>query len=153
MNTQPYRVGLLLLGEYPMIAFSMAIEPLRMANRISGRCCYEWQVITPDGMPAMASNGLVLNPDAELSDDLQLDLLLICGGSDIHEVTSAETCVWLRRLALRGPVRSTCGSFARRTAIRLRKSGRGVFAKTFTIACMSCRSICRRFANARMTSL
>ena len=41
-----------------MIAFTSAIEPLRLANRAAGRALYEWRLYSADGAPVPASNGI-----------------------------------------------------------------------------------------------
>ena len=47
-----------LLPNFTMIAFAMAIEPLRIANRMAGKQAYRWSLISLDGTPAVASNGI-----------------------------------------------------------------------------------------------
>ena len=56
------RYAFLTLPDYSMIALTNAIEPLRMANRVSGQNAYEWLVVSSDGVPVTASNGLMLTP-------------------------------------------------------------------------------------------
>ena len=34
-----------------MIAFTSAVEPLRLANRASGKELYRWRLFSPDGKP------------------------------------------------------------------------------------------------------
>ena len=43
------RYVFLLLPNYSMIALSSAIEPLRVANRASGRTLYRWTLASMDG--------------------------------------------------------------------------------------------------------
>ena len=62
------RYAFLTLPDYSMIALTNAIEPLRMANRVSGQSAYEWLVVSPDGEPVTASNGLMLTPTWRLAD-------------------------------------------------------------------------------------
>ena len=50
----------LTLPNYSLIALSNAIEPLRMANQLTGQNAYECSVVTLDGQPVAASNGLQL---------------------------------------------------------------------------------------------
>lgn len=57
-----------LLPNFTMIAFAMAIEPLRIANRMSGKQAYRWSLVSLDGLPAQASNGIRLNVDMSLKD-------------------------------------------------------------------------------------
>ena len=47
-----------------MIAFAGAVEPLRLANRMSGRTLYEWEVVSDGGAPVAASNGVVIQAGA-----------------------------------------------------------------------------------------
>ena len=49
------------LPNFTMIAFTNAIEVLRMANYLSGQPLYRWSVISPDGGPVTASNGLTVD--------------------------------------------------------------------------------------------
>ena len=49
-----------------MIALSNAVEPLRMANSISGQLAYEWSIVSLDGAPVVSSNGQSLSPTKSL---------------------------------------------------------------------------------------
>ncbi|HAO58314.1 MAG TPA: AraC family transcriptional regulator, partial [Alphaproteobacteria bacterium] len=57
-NETAQRIGFLLLNEFSLLAFASAIEPLRSANRQSGRELYQWVIASTDGTPAAASNGV-----------------------------------------------------------------------------------------------
>ena len=61
------RYAFLTLPHYSMIALTNAIEPLRMANRVSGHVAYEWVVASLDGEPAVASNGMMITPTIRLA--------------------------------------------------------------------------------------
>ncbi len=80
------RYGFLLLNNYSMIALSAAIEPLRMANRLSGHKLYEWKTFTLDGQLISASNGLTLEAEGVLEKANNLDALFVCGGINITDV-------------------------------------------------------------------
>ena len=54
----PQQIGFLLLPHFSMIAFASAVESLRLANRTSSRALYAWTLITRDGQPVKASNGI-----------------------------------------------------------------------------------------------
>ena len=49
------------LPNFTMIAFTNAIEVLRMANYLSGQTLYRWSIVSPDGGPVTASNGLAVD--------------------------------------------------------------------------------------------
>jgi AraC family transcriptional regulator, glycine betaine-responsive activator len=95
-------IGFLTLSNYSMIALTNALEACRMANYVSGREIYTWSVLTLNGTPALASNGLFLNPTRRLAETEGLDLLMVCGGIDVRRAVSRATCEALRRAARRG---------------------------------------------------
>ncbi len=117
-----HSLAFLTLPRYSMIACVNGIEVLRMANRLSGRDAYAWDVVTPDGAPAPASNGLTLQPTVALSAIARPDLLLACGGVDVRESVDGRVIAALRRLAREGvPLGSLCtGAFALASAGLLR---------------------------------
>jgi transcriptional regulator GlxA family with amidase domain len=87
-----------------MIAFSSAVEPLRIANRVSGGELYRWVVLSPDGNPAQASNGIAVNVDAAIgeyepanSGTSHCDMILVCGGVGSERYKDAALYAWLRR--------------------------------------------------------
>ena len=106
--------GFVTLPNYSLIACANAIEALRMANRVSARNAYRWQVLTPDGAPARASNGMSLTPTAPLGGARSLDIVFVCGGLDVRRSTGRGVLSALRRLAREQvPLGALCtGSFA-----------------------------------------
>lgn len=99
VNAPLQHVGFLLVPKFSMIAFTSAVEPLRMANQLSGKELYRWSVLTLDGQPVAASNGLQLLPDAALA-DLATDcsLLFVCAGIDVHQAAERSVLSALRKL-------------------------------------------------------
>lgn len=98
-SARPIRLGFLLVPEYSMIAFASAIEPLRMANRLSSRELYQWTTYTVDGGPVEASNGLELRPDAAISEAAGLNTLFVCSGLEVERGCDRNTLSWLKRLS------------------------------------------------------
>ena len=62
------RIGFWTLPNYSMIALSNALEGCRMANYVTGREVYTWQVLSLDGTATPASNGLSLTPTRAVAD-------------------------------------------------------------------------------------
>lgn len=54
-----------------------AVEALRSANFILGKDAYEWQMVSHDGQPVAASNGIVLEAAASIADDIDTDYLFV----------------------------------------------------------------------------
>ncbi len=85
-NIKAARYGFLLLPNYSMIAFSSAIEVLRMANRLRKEELYEWPIYSMAGEPVHASNGLLITPDGHINQAQDLDALFVCSGIRVAKV-------------------------------------------------------------------
>ena len=104
-DSKPEHFGFLQVPNYSMIAFSSAIEPLRMANRDAGKELYRWSVYTIDGLPEKASNGLEVTPDESIDNATDMSILFVCGGSDIADAWTKQLQFSLRRIAKRTNIR------------------------------------------------
>lgn len=94
--SRPHRFVFLLVPNYSMIAFSTAVESLRMANRMSGKILYEWKVATRDGTPVAASNGLEVKVHLSLDHCHNADYLFVCGGVDIDQAVDQDLITKLK---------------------------------------------------------
>ncbi|GAB7540312.1 GlxA family transcriptional regulator [Burkholderia sp. 22PA0099] len=107
--------GFLTLPDFSMIAFTSAVEVLRMANYVGRAEHYRWSIYSLDGGPVQASNGIAVRPTLPLDLDGPLpDVLIVCGGVRIREVVDARTREALGALAERGlPLGGICtGAYA-----------------------------------------
>ncbi|MBT4890461.1 MAG: GlxA family transcriptional regulator [Rhodospirillales bacterium] len=98
----PQRLGFLLVPQFPMLSFTAAVEPLRSANRMSGRELYAWDIISFDGEPVSSSSGIALMPDYGISDIDNHPALIVCAGIDPQEYQERTALSWLRQLARHG---------------------------------------------------
>jgi AraC family transcriptional regulator, glycine betaine-responsive activator len=108
------RYAFLTLPRYSMIALANAVEPLRMANIITGQTVYEWAIVSLDGLPTPASNGLQLSPTVSLEQAGPLDIFFVCGGVNVQQAVSPKVLAALKRLAERRvPLGALCtGGYA-----------------------------------------
>ncbi|GGO84662.1 protein GbdR [Marinobacterium nitratireducens] len=95
-------IGFLLLNNFTMISLASAIEPLRMANQLSGKELYNWYTLTEDGAPVQASDGIRITPDAAMTDALELDTIIVAGGVNITRSYSKRELSWLQAMARKG---------------------------------------------------
>lgn len=95
---EPHQVTILLLERFAMIAFSSTVEPLREANWVAGRPVFEWQVVSHDGRPVRASNGLAIEVDKSIKDVRFCPTVIVCSSFDPHLYTTPGMLSWLRRL-------------------------------------------------------
>ncbi|TLY62986.1 MAG: GlxA family transcriptional regulator [Gammaproteobacteria bacterium] len=91
--------GFLTLRQFSMIAFTNAIEPLRMANYLAEETIYRWSVYSLDAEPVAASNGLTVAQTQRLDESDLPDILFVCGGVDVQHAVDDALTHFLRRLA------------------------------------------------------
>ncbi|ASA54604.1 GlxA family transcriptional regulator [Vibrio gazogenes] len=93
------RIGFLLLNNFTMIALASAVEPLRMANQLSGKELYDWYTITEDGESVAASDGITVTPDISINAAPKLDTLIVVGGVNITRSYTRRQVSWVQSLA------------------------------------------------------
>ena len=98
------QIGFLLLPRFSMMALSSALEPLRMANTISERPLYAWTVLSEDGNPVEASNGMENLVNGNVNSTQRLPMVAVCASYDPHLFATHNTGMWLRRQARHGAI-------------------------------------------------
>ena len=103
----PECIGFLVVPDFSMIAFTSAVEPLRLANRASGRTLYEWRVMSQDGEAVSASNGVSISPDSALTARLDGDgpmfsAIVLCSGVGAENYKSPAVSAFLHRVDRQG---------------------------------------------------
>src|SRR5690606_24412703 len=101
-NRVAQSIGFLLLDNFTLISLASAVEPLRMANQLSGKELYRWHTLTLDGQPVEASDGLKITPDASLHGAPPLHAVIVGGGGDIQHSVKREHIGWLQMQARQG---------------------------------------------------
>lgn len=87
----------LLLENFSHLAFSCALEPLRIANLVSGRDLYRWSLASVDGISARCSNGSVTLVDRGLQPMGHADRLFVLSGIHVQQSTTPAVLNYLRR--------------------------------------------------------
>lgn len=95
-------IGFLLVPDFSMIAFTAAVEPLRLANHLSGRELYRWVLLSRDGGCERASNGIGVCVDYAIADAPPLPTIMLCSGVNGHWYEDRSVFSWLRRVAAQG---------------------------------------------------
>lgn len=97
-----YHFGFLATPGFSLIAYSAAIDMLRMANHLQGTKLYTWDTLTPEDGCVNSSNGLEINPDRRLQDVDNFEILFVCGGTNTPDAWSESIGQWLRQLDNKG---------------------------------------------------
>lgn len=115
--SQPQHIVFVLVGEFSHLAFSNALEPLRIANRESGEALYRWSLMAEGGAVATSSSGIRMMVDHDLDALPRCDAVFLVTGNDMRAHISRPLLALLRRARAAGV---TLGTFC---------SGAYVFAK------------------------
>jgi transcriptional regulator GlxA family with amidase domain len=100
MSARPVTCVLfVLLDQFTLISLASAVEPLRMANQLSGQELYRWYTASIDGAPIWASDGVPITPDSAVGTAPSADSVLVCGGTGIQNTVTPELVKWLRAQA------------------------------------------------------
>ncbi|MGH8760484.1 MAG: GlxA family transcriptional regulator [Burkholderiales bacterium] len=93
----PEEIHFLLLPEFSVMGFVSALEPLRVANRFRGNL-YRWHILSADGGPVTASNGMSLNAEGSFEAVTSADTLFVMAGFNPLDYYTPAMGAWLRRL-------------------------------------------------------
>jgi transcriptional regulator GlxA family with amidase domain len=102
--TRPQQIGFLLLNEFSMLAFASALEPLRAANRQTNRDLFNWVIASPGGTVAIASNGVEVRADGDLTILQECRMVFVCAGVNVRGNTDRNVLNLIRRLDRNGAV-------------------------------------------------
>lgn len=98
-SVQTERIGFLLIPEFSMISFAAVVDPLRMANRLSGKPLYEWFFYGPHDEPVRCSNGVEVKPTRMMDDTQGINTMIVVAGINAHLVDEKPIFKWLRQLS------------------------------------------------------
>ena len=102
VEAPPFYVCYLLIPDFPLMTYAAAVEPLRSANRLTGRTLYQWSVVTPSGEPTKSSSGMTVVPDLGVERIGRPNLVLVCAGTGVEHYRHQRTYAALRALARSG---------------------------------------------------
>ncbi|MDS9469244.1 GlxA family transcriptional regulator [Paracoccus sp. MBLB3053] len=89
-SDQPLSVTILVLPDASLMSLAATLDPMRAANRISGRKPYRWRVVSMDGQPVATSCGLAMQVDGAFQSQDECDLLIVVAAFNIaRHATSA----------------------------------------------------------------
>lgn len=99
----------LLTDNFSHLAFSCSLEPLRIANLVSGKTLYRWSLASPDGVSATCSNGSVTLVNQGMERLRHVDRLFVISGIHVQQATTPEILSFLRRERAAGtPIGAIC---------------------------------------------
>jgi len=97
-----HKIAFFMAPNFSFVAFSSAVEPLRLANRVANSNLYGWACFSTDGAAVTASNGVSINVDGAFDDCHGFPIIIVCGGAEIHDHIDPKMISRLRRLSSHG---------------------------------------------------
>jgi transcriptional regulator GlxA family with amidase domain len=101
-HAPPQRFDFFLAPRFSLLTFAAAVEPLRVANWLVGRELYSWCLISQDGAPCLAANGIPIPADAAVADVVRSKVLILCASVGMHVYREKNVIAWVRRLGRSG---------------------------------------------------
>ena len=98
----PETIGFLLAPRFSMLAFTCAVEPLRVANRLAQRELYQWQTVSIEGRPVVASNRMSVVADRSIRETVDYTRVVVCAGFEPESLYEERITRWLRQLGRAG---------------------------------------------------
>ncbi|MEM9270971.1 MAG: AraC family transcriptional regulator, partial [Pseudomonadota bacterium] len=102
MSEAPQHFVFLLLERFTLLAFSSAVEPLRLANQNLDKTVYTWTIASESGGPVASSAGISIAADHGLTEVPRDSTIIVCGGLNIKAAITKPVLTWLRREERRG---------------------------------------------------
>ena len=100
-----------LVEEFSHLAFSCAVEPLRIANFLSGEKLYEWSLASLNGIDAKSSNEVVTQVQHSFQTVPQCDQLFVLSGLHMQDHVSPDVLNLIRHSSRHGtPVGGLCSA-------------------------------------------
>ncbi len=95
---RPLKCAVLVLDECNTLSFAAAVDPMRAANRLAGRCAFDWDYIGATDQLPMLTSGLTV-PTTPLSRLESCDLLIVVAGFQLARHATPSLLAGLRRIA------------------------------------------------------
>ncbi len=102
MEKSTEHIVFFLLRDFSHIAFSCAIEPLRIANLEAGAELYSWSLASENGVEETCSNGTITRVDGSFEEMQPRERLFIISGIHVEQHTTRTILDYVRATLSRG---------------------------------------------------
>ncbi len=99
---EPYEVAVVVVPRYSQLTLAAVIEPMRMANTVSGRNLYSWRLASDSGVDVASSSGFTLSIGDDIGDIARCDALFVLASYEPRRFASPRLLAFLRRISKTG---------------------------------------------------
>jgi len=89
----------LLVPGFTLLAFSSAVDPLRIANQLSQQPLYQWRLMSETGAPVASSSGISVCVDAPIETMERSVRAFVCAGNPAQAATAPRVVSAIQRHA------------------------------------------------------
>lgn len=97
----PLSVTILVFSGSSLMSLASTVDPIRAANRVTGRTCFNWRIVTADGEPAVSSSGLPVAPASRFDPSVCGDVLIVVAGFGVTSYQRHPVLAGMRRARTR----------------------------------------------------
>ncbi|AHK44315.1 putative AraC family transcriptional regulator [Ensifer adhaerens OV14] len=119
-------VVVVVLPESSIMSLASVLDPMRAANRVSGRQVFRWRLLSADGEPVILTCGIPIAVDGTFSLPLEGDVLLAIGGFNLDRhvgrrfIATLQECA--RHFGIVAGIESGCWLLGRSGLLNGRKA-------------------------------
>lgn len=98
----PCDVVVLVASKYSQLTLAALVEPMRMANTVSGRELYRWALCSDGAQKVDSSSGFTIEIERDIASVASCDALFVLASYDVKDFFSSTVMASLRRIARTG---------------------------------------------------
>jgi len=106
MNAPLHTIAFILLPEFALMTFCSTCEPFRVANRLSKKKLYHWDLYSLDGKPVTSSNSMTSHVNGSIDDIKNVDLLVVVSSFNPQANVSKSLLNTIKKISLAGTILS-----------------------------------------------
>ncbi len=101
-SAKPCDVVVLVFPRYSQLTLAALVEPLRMANTVSGRQLYQWRLCSDGGDEVVSSSGFTLTIAEDIEQVGTCDALFVVASYEARHVATDRVIAFLRETVRKG---------------------------------------------------
>ncbi len=98
----PQEIIFLLVPGFSLFGLTSMLDPLRHANRASGKALYHWQLVSETGGMIKSSDNIEIMSDVSFKEIEKCETLIVCAGDSPHKKITTSLLAFIRQQVIYG---------------------------------------------------